>query len=122
MGRRFTGWAAVLVAVGVATQPATARERKSAASRERESLAEMMAEREARSAAARQDASNTSAARATASAATLDSRARNRNGNPTAPVAELQPRETNPLKLKFGAVTLQPAVGGIKGARFSIGF
>jgi hypothetical protein len=81
----------------------------------------MIAPREAQAKAARQDTSSGSVERVSATAAVLDRGSSNRNGTPTAPLREQQ-AASSALSLKFGAVTLQPAVGGIKGARFSIGF
>jgi hypothetical protein len=48
---------------------------------------------------------------------------RKSNGKPIAPLADQQEgRPSNPFRFKIGAVAVQPAVGGIKGAQFSIGF
>ena len=111
MGRTIYGWLMmVLVALGVAATPAYAKDRKSG--RDREPLAEMFAARQARSVAMRQDASAASAEMSSSS----------RNGKPIAPLAEQQPARSNPFRFNIGAVAVQPAVGGIKGAQFSIGF
>jgi predicted secreted protein len=103
MGRSFTGCAALLVALGVVAEPAQARDRKSSSPDSRELLSEI-------------------SAKAASSSAAIDRRSGNRNADPMAPLAPQQPAtDRNPLSLKLGAVTLQPAVGGIKGAQVSIG-
>ena len=123
MGRTISGWLVVLVlALGVATPAAYAKDRKSAASRDREPLADMLATRQARSVSMRQDASAGSAASAATSAAAVEMSSSSRNGKPIAPLAEQQPLRSNPFRFDIGAVAVQPAVGGIKGAQFSIGF
>ena len=107
MGRRFTGGGLVLlVAVGIAACPAHAKDRKSS-SRDREALSEMIA---------------TSPARAAASSAPTEMSSGGRNGKPIAPLAEQQVVRSNPFRFNIGAVAVQPTVGGIKGAQFSIGF
>lgn len=124
MGRTFmTGAALVILGASIAVQPAQAKDRKSAAANEnRAAFSDMIAQREAHSRTARQDPSSASVERVAAVAATVDRTSGNRNGTPTAPLREQPAATPSPLSLKFGAVTLQPAVGGIKGAKFSIGF
>ena len=108
MGRRFILMLVVpLITLGIAVAPAHAKDRKSDASRNREALVDMLAGRQAV-----QTSMSSSGAERSAS----------RNGKPTAPLAEQQPAESNPFRFKIGAVAVQPTVGGIKGARFSIGF
>ena len=123
MGRTISGWRVVVVVeLGVAATSADAKDRKSAASREREPLTEMIAARQARSVSMRQDASAASVARSTNSSASAEISSSNRNGKPIAPLADQQPPRSNAFRFNIGAVTVQPAVGGIKGAQFSIGF
>ena len=117
MGIRFTGWAALVLLTVFAVQPAQGKERKSAASRDRGAVADWLAAREASPKSARQE----SAAMSTSSAAVVRSSS-DRNGKPTAPLSEQHAAPAGPLHFKLGAVTLRPAIGGIKGAQFSIGF
>ena len=123
MGRTIYGWLVmVLVALSVTATPADAKDRKSDRSREREPLAEMMTARQARSVSMRQDASATSVARSASSSPSAEMSSSGRNGKPIAPLAEQLPGRSNPFRFNIGAVAVQPAVGGIKGAQFSIGF
>ena len=122
MGRTFIGCVGLMVLGGFIVQPADAKDRRSASSAERGTLSEMIVPREAHAKSARQDTSTGSMERASATAAVLDRGTSNRNSTPTAPLREQQSASSSALSLKFGAVTLQPAVGGIKGAKFSIGF
>jgi hypothetical protein len=114
LGRRFTGWLFVSVfALGVAVTPAGAKDRKSAA-RDSGALAERLTMREARAMTMRQEPAG---ARDSAS---VDGKP---NGRPIAPLADGQEiKASNPFRFNIGAVAVQPAVGGIKGAQFSIGF
>ena len=121
MGRRLTGWLVVfMVALGAAVTPAQAKDRKSAAPRDREALLDMIAARQARPVAMRQEAVAATGAAPSATAAELSTSAR--NGRPIAPLQEQQAVRGNPFRFNIGAVAVQPAVGGIKGAQFSIGF
>ena len=123
MGRRSAiGCAALVFIVGFAVQPAHGKDRKGAADQHRAAHADMVAAREANAKAARSDLSAASTERAAASSAVLDRDSRGRNGAPTAPLREQQAARPNALSFKLGAVTVRPAVGGIKGAQFSIGF
>ena len=119
---RLIGCVMLMVLGGFAVQPAQARERKSAAAADRAAVSAMTASREAHAKSVRQDASRTSVDRAAASAAVAGTFSSNRNRRPMAPLREQQEARPNALTVKLGAVTLQPAVGGIKGAQFSIGF
>ena len=122
MGRGFIGSiAGVLLALSVAP-PADAKDRKPAGPRDREALADMMAAREARPASTRQETSAASASRSATSSAAADMSSSRPNGKPIAPLEEQQPARSNPFRFNIGAVAVQPAVGGIKGAQFSIGF
>ena len=122
MGRNFNGWMVVFsVALGVAVAPAEAKDRKSAA-REREAVADMIAAREARSVAMRQEPAGGLTTRSAAASGTVQMSSTKPNGKPTAPLAEQQAPRSNPFRFNIGAVTVQPTVGGIKGAQFSIGF
>ena len=122
MGRRSIGCAMLVFMIGFAVSPAEAKDRKpAAAERDRDTLADMIASRDAEPKAARQDA-GVATERAATSSAVLDRGSGNRNGAPMAPLREQQPARSNALSLKLGAVTVRPAVGGIKGAQFSIGF
>ena len=113
MGHTSKGWlVVVLIVLGAAAAPAHAKDRKSAASRDREPLAEMIAARQARSVSMRRDES----------AASVEMSSSSRNGKPIAPLAEQQALRSNPFRFHIGAVAVQPTVGGIKGAQFSIGF
>ena len=123
MGRYFTGCALLLlIGLGVAAPSADAKDRKSAASRDRESLADVVAAREARSVAMRQDAFAASAARPAVSSSTATMSSSGRNGKPIAPLADQPELRSNPFRVNIGGVAVQPSVGGINGARFSIGF
>ncbi len=123
MVRSFKACAVLIVVCGVVI-PAHAKDRKSAgADGERSALADMIVSREAHAKATRQDTSSASVERAAVVGSAGDRTSGNGNGAPTAPLREQQQAATrSALSLKFGAVTLQPAVGGIKGAKFSIGF
>ncbi len=122
MGRTVIGCGMLLLALGIAAHPAHARDRKAPLPRERESLGDGVGVRETRQVSFRHDASGASLAKAVSARAVVDSSAAKPNGKPTAPLAEQQPGRAEPLSFKLGAVTLRPAVGGIKGAQFSIGF
>ena len=120
MGRGSIRCAALVFMVGFAFQPAEAKDRKSAAADpDRAALADMVASRAAQMKAPRNDASPE---RVAASSAVLDRSSPSRNGAPMAPLREQQAARPNALSLKLGAVTVRPAIGGIKGAQFSIGF
>lgn len=122
MVRSFKACAVLIVVCGVAI-PAHAKDRKSAgADGERSALADMIVSREAHAKAMRQDASSASVERAAVVRSAGDRTSGNGNGAPEAPLREQQGATPSALSLKFGAVTLQPTVGGIKGAKFSIGF
>lgn len=108
MGRTIIGMLVALSAVlAVGVTPAHARDRKSEVARDREALVDMLAARPAV-----QSSGSSSAAEVSVS----------RNGKPIAPLAEHQPAASNPFRFNMGGVAVEPAVGGIKGARFSIGF
>ena len=108
MGRTIFGMLVALFAVlGIGITPAHAKDRKSEVARDREALVEMLAPRQAV-----QSSMSSSGAEVSAS----------RNGKPIAPLAEQQPPASNPFRFNIGGVAVQPTVGGIKGARFSIGF
>ena len=115
MCTRFTGWAALALLTVFAVQPAQARDRKSGAPRDRAAVADWLATRDAAPRSMRQESSAMSAS------ATVARSSSDRNGKPTAPLSE-QVTPSGPLNFKLGAVTLRPAIGGIKGAQFSIGF
>jgi hypothetical protein len=103
MGRIFTSWLVVgLLGVGGAAIPAYAKDRKAAG--DREALSAMVA------------------ARATSATAPLERSSSGRNGKPIAPLAEQPELRSNPFRMKIGALAVEPSLGGIKGARFSIGF
>ena len=121
MGRRSIGCAMLVFMIGFAVSAAEAKDRKPAAERDRDTLSDMIASRDAEPKAARQDA-GASTERTATSRAVLDRGSGNRNGAPMAPLREQQTASSNALSLKLGAVTVRPAVGGIKGAQFSIGF
>ena len=121
MGRRINAWLGVVLLVGSISQPATAKDRKSAAPDDRAIVSSAFPAGEVQARAARADASGGFADRAAATA-TLNRSAANRNGSPTAPLQEQHNARSNALSLKLGALTVKPAVGGIKGAQFSIGF
>jgi hypothetical protein len=122
MGRRSIPRAALLFLVGFAVQAAEGKERKApAAEHDRAALSDMIVSRAAT--AAHRDASAASTERsAAASSPVLDRGQASRNGAPMAPLRDQQPATSNALSLKLGAVTVRPAVGGIKGAQFSLGF
>lgn len=93
MGRgRSIGCAAILLALFVATGLADARDRKPTAQRERAAVYALLTSREVRAV------------------------------TPRPKVSEQEAAPPNPLYFKVGAFTLQPAVGGVNGAQFSIGF
>ncbi len=118
MGRNLTGCGLVLlIGLGMAA-PAVAKDRKSAAGRDREALVDPIAAREARSGSTRQEAFAVSAARS----APAEISSRSRNGKPYAPLADQPELRSNPFRVNIGAVAVQPSIGGINGARFSIGF
>lgn len=120
MGRIFIprGWAALLVGVSFALQPVEAKDRNSSGSRDRKSGGETTV---ARAAMMRQNGTGGSTGKA-ASPSLTERLTSKPNGDPIAPLADQLPARSNPLQIKLGAVTLQPAVGGIKGAQLSIGF
>ena len=117
MRHKCNGCAALLLALSIAIQPLEARGRKSGAGRGADSLAETSAALGPRSVALRQDAFSASAS----SSAVGNRPSAERNGKPASPLAEQPSSGSNPLHLKLGAMTLQPAVG-VKGVQFSIGF
>ena len=122
MGRPIIATLVVLFAtLGIAVTPAQAKDRKAGADRDREALVDVLAERQARSAVMRQEGSGAPDVRSAMSSSAAEMSA-GRNGKPVEPVAQAQPAESNPFRFKIGAVAVQPTVGGIKGARFSIGF
>ena len=116
MGIRFTGWAALVLLAGFTAQPAQAKDRKSAAPRDRAAVADWLATRDAAPKSVRQDLPAMSGSSAAVVRSSSD-----RNGKPTAPLSG-QVARSGPLHFKLGAITVRPAVGGIKGAQFSIGF
>ena len=122
MGQKFNGCAALLLALGLGIEPLEARDRKSAAKRNAESPSETTSASATRSVALRPDSFSASTASFASSSAVIDRPSGQRNRKPASPLAEQPPSTSNPLRLNFGAVTLQPAVGGVKGAQFSIGF
>lgn len=108
MGRKFIRMLGVMiVALGIVVAPAHAKDRKSGDARDRDAVEDVLAARQAVHSSISSPGAETSASR---------------NGKPIAPLAEQQPVEANPFRLNIGAVAVQPTVGGIKGARFSIGF
>ena len=117
MGRRINAWLGLVLLVGVISQPAIAKDRKSAAPDDRTMISSALPSQQVQARAARADASGGAAA-----TTVLNRSAVNRNGSPTAPLQEQHTARSNALSLKLGAVTVKPAVGGIKGAQFSIGF
>ena len=106
-GRIFAKLLLLFAALGIAVTPAHGKDRKSGAGRDREALVEMLTARQAVQASMSSGGGETSSGR---------------NGKPIAPLAEQAPAESNPFRFNVGAVAIQPTVGGIKGARFSIGF
>ena len=121
MGRRINAWLGLVLLVGVVSLPAAAKDRKSTAPDDRAMVSTAFPSREVQVRAARADASGGSVDRAAATTV-LNRSAANRNGSPTAPLQEQHTARSNALSLKLGAMTVKPAVGGIKGAQFSIGF
>ena len=122
MGRNLTGWA-LLLSIGLCiAAPADAKDRKSAAAGDREPLADVAAPREARSVSMRQETFAASSARSAVSSSSAEVSSSGRNGKPYATLAEQPELRSNPLRVTIGAVAVQPSIGGINGARFSIGF
>ena len=107
MGRTIIGMLVAIAMVGIGITPAYAKDRKSEVARDRGALVEMLAPRQAVQSSMSSSGTEVSASR---------------NGKPIAPLAEQQPAASNPFRFNIGGVAVQPTVGGIKGARFSIGF
>ena len=124
MGRGVIGALVVFaVAVGGTTTPAQAKDRKSAAGRNHEAVAEMIAAREARANSGGQEAFAASASRARLASTGVEFSSAKPNGKPIAPLADEEPVSSNPFRFNLGRVAVQPTfVGGVKGAQFSIGF
>jgi hypothetical protein len=113
MGPRFNGaWLGVFVALAFAVTTGYAKDPKRAGPRDGEAAAAATIAREARSVAAPERSTGREGA-------TLE---RKPNGKPIAPLADQQVLRSNPFRFNIGAVAVQPTVGGIKGAQFSIGF
>jgi hypothetical protein len=122
MRRGFIGCVALLLALGVTIQPAEARDRKSAAARNREDLSDTRAVREARAFSVRREVFMTSAITVGLSSSESDGPGGKRRRSFAAGLADPEPARTNRLELKLGAMTVRPSIDGIKGAQFSIGF
>ena len=95
MRRGFIGCVALLLALGVVIQPAEARDRKSAATRDRDGVFDTRVTREVRAFAVRQEVFIASATIAGAAAA--DRPAAKRSGNFIARLADPEPPRTNRL-------------------------
>ncbi len=122
MGRNLTSWALLLlVGLGIAAS-ADAKDRKSAGPSDREPLTDVTVAREARSVSMRQETFAASSARPAVSSSAAEVSSSARNGKPYAPLAEQPELRSNPLRVTIGALAVQPSIGGINGARFSIGF
>ena len=121
MGRTFTGCTAILLACSVAIHCAEARDRKGASAQERE-VASAPAAREVQVSAARADVTNASMARSASSASFVSSSGGSRRSGASEQFNEQEPARRNPLQVKLGKFTLEPAIGGIKGAQLSVDF
>lgn len=122
MGRRSIRCAAFLLGIFVATQSAEARDRKAAAKRERGPIFALLTPQEVRPLARRQQASIAAAPKARASSAVRAGTPARWTANRIAQSSKQESAKPDFLHFKVGAFTLKPAVGGVSGAQFSIGF
>lgn len=113
MGTRLTGFAAALLLISGALQSAHGKERRSA-TRGRLSFSETLGMQDAKSRSLQAESLSV--------AGNGDVSSRHRNGKPAAQVAETDETAPGVFNFKLGAVTVRPAIGGIKGAQFSLGF
>src|SRR3954454_3056760 len=123
MGRTFIPCLACCISVGLATAPAQANDRNAAsAAHGREALSGSSAGHEAHAILGSRDSAAGSAARSIE--ATYSSRPNDATVQQTGPAPS---REHNGLTLfqfnsKLGHVAVQPVVGTVKGAQFSMNF
>lgn len=106
MGRTLTGCTALLLAFSVAIHSAEARDSKAISGRESDSVS---AAREMH--VVREQAVSASSAFGSGRRSTVSE-----------PFGDQELARRNPLQVKLGAFTLQPTIGGVKGAQLSIGF
>jgi hypothetical protein len=123
MGRRFIQWLACWVALGVAAEVAQANDRNvDSASRSRESIAAVSGGHETHAVLAPRDPA------ARSIEATFASRPNDATVQPNGKQAGSAPsREHKGVTLfqfdsKLGHIAVQPVVGAVKGAQFSINF
>ena len=122
MGRTITGCTALCLACSVAIQSAEARDPKAAAGQQREAVSAAPAAREMQSVAAPKDAFSGSMARSASSTSFSAGGGGSRRSGASEQFNGQEPPRRNPLQMKLGKFTLEPAIGGIKGAQLSVDF
>jgi hypothetical protein len=125
MRRNLVGSCALLAAIGVVCQPAFAGDRKSA-SQVQEAEKEILVSRKAHAVSVRSEMAGASVARPFEARypASPDHRFARDNEREIAatPAREHKPLTLFHLNSKFGDIAVQPVIGHVNGAQFSLGF
>ncbi|HEX4666696.1 MAG TPA: hypothetical protein VH207_08845 [Chthoniobacterales bacterium] len=125
MGRRGVVFCGLLVAIGLACQPAQAGDRRSA-TRGNDALDDIFILSERRGVAPKYEAVGAWTAKSFAAGSSVSARRRSSRESGT-PTADSPAREHRRLTLfhinsKFGDIAVEPVIGHVNGAQFSIGF
>lgn len=121
MGRQLVTWAAFGFAIALALGNAEARDRKSASAPERNAASEMVAGREAYAIALRHDPFASAAVAPLASKRSVSDEDGSDRRAPAPPI-ERKALTIFRFDSILGDVAVQPVVGSVKGAQFSVGF
>ena len=125
MGRNLVGSCGLIIAIGLACQPAHAGDRKSAG-RVHDVAKEMFVVREAHAASLRYETPGATIVRpfeARYSTSTdRGSSKDNKRGNAAAPASEHKQLTLFHINSKFGDIAVQPVMGQVNGAQLSLGF
>ena len=125
MGRNLVGSCGLIVAIGLACQPAHAGDRKSAG-RVHDETKEMFVAREAHAVSLRYETPGATIVRpfeARHSTSTdRGSSKDNKRGNAAAPASEHKRLTLFHINSRFGDIAVQPVMGQVNGAQLSLGF
>ena len=125
MGRNLVGSCRLIIAIGLACQPAHAGDRKSAG-RVHDTAKEMFVAREAHAASLRYETPRATIVRpfeARYSTSTNHGSSKdNKRGNAAAPASEHKQLTLFHINSKFGDIAVQPVMGQVNGAQLSLGF
>ncbi len=121
MGRNLVGFCGLLVAIGLACQPAQAGDRKSTGQLQETAKAILIAP-ETRAAATTHERPGASTVGVFEHGYSVSAPRGSTRGKENAPAREHKPPTLFHFNSKFGEVAVQPVIGKVNGAQFSVGF